>query len=337
MNNTGIDKRRQIIDVGPLSGLPDKHKILPDSPKCLHLYALLIVKTKQTIFKYMRTLAFLVFLVFIAYALAARWYYVCKVKNLCEDVPADVRLKTLQLTEGDTVLLEGFDQFAFDSASVAPRLNENNQLFLDTLAAYLQQYPDKNLTITSFYRVSESEIQPGFYENIGVARAAEIRKELMKRGIEEQRVSLDHGLSEDEALQEPLLFELYVTPEEFAKVQFSFTNMTFSDANFAFDSDEFRPGEPFLLYADSVKIYLDRNEEEKLTIIGHTDNIGQEQYNYNLGMRRAKSAREYFRELGVVADIEVDSKGETVPVAANDSAEGRQKNRRVNFVLEDGS
>lgn len=282
----------------------------------------------------MRTLAFLVFLVFIAYALSARWYYVCKVKNLCGDVPVDTRLKTLELKEGDTIILEGYDQFAFDSAAVAPRLNESNQLFLDTLAAYLQQFPDKKLTITAFYRISEADIQPGFFENIGVARAAEVRKELMKRGIEENRISLDHGLSEDDSLQEPLLFELYIIPEEFAKVQFSFTNMTFSDANFAFDSDEFRPDEPFLLYADSVKIHLEQQVDNNLTIIGHTDNIGQEKYNYNLGMRRARSAREYFKELGVVADIKIDSKGEKQPVTSNDTAEGRQKNRRVNFVLE---
>lgn len=283
----------------------------------------------------MRALAFLVFLVFIAYALAARWYYVCKIKNLCGDIPVDTRLQTLQLKEGDTIILEGYDQFAFDSAAVAPRLNENNELFLDTLATYLKQFPDKKLTITSFYRISEAEIQPGFFENIGVARAAEGRKELMKRGIDETRISLDHGLSEDETLQEPLLFELYIIPDEFAKVQFSFTNMTFSDANFAFDSDEFRPGEPFLLYADSVKIYLDQHTDKDLTIIGHTDNIGQERYNYNLGMRRAQSAREYFKELGVVANIKIDSKGEKLPVTSNDTAEGRQKNRRVNFVLAD--
>lgn len=282
----------------------------------------------------MRTLAFLVFLVFIAYALAARWYFVCKIKNLCGAVSTDIRLKTLELKEGDTLILSEYDQFAFDSAAVAPRLNENNELFLDTLAAYLKEFPTKKLTITAFYRISESDIQPGFFENIGVARAAEIRKELMKRGIDENRVSLDHGLSEDDALQEPLLFELYIIPEEFAKVQFSFKNMTFSDANFAFDSDEFRPGEPFLLYADSVKTYLGQNVDNHLTIIGHTDNIGQERYNYNLGMRRAKSAREYFKELGVTADIEIDSKGEKQPVTSNDSAEGRQKNRRVNFVLD---
>lgn len=288
----------------------------------------------------MRALPLLVFLLFCAYALVARWYFVCQMRLLCGERPAtvsDVRLKTLKLTEGDSlVILEGFDQFAFDSAAVGPRLNENNLVFLDTVAAYLKENPDKNLTVTAFFRSGEAQIQSGFYENIGVARAEEIRKLLTKRGLSEERISLDHGPSEDAELREPLLFETYLfaIPSEFEKVQFSFTNMTFSDANFAFDSDEFRPGTPFVLYADSVKTYLQLNPDKKLRIIGHTDSVGEDQYNHGLGLRRAKSAREYFKELGVVSTIDIESQGKKRPAASNATAEGRQKNRRVNFVIE---
>ena len=281
----------------------------------------------------MRTLAFIVFIIFCAFALFVRWYYVCQVKQLCSEEPQDLRLQTLVLTEGDTVLLRGFDQFAFDSAAVEPRLNANNESFLDTLAYLMKQNPEKNLTITAFTRVSESEIESGFFENIGVARASAVRSLLMQRGVDESRIFLDHGISEDESLQEPLLFEFFITPEEFEQVAFTFTNMTFSDANFKFDSDEFRPGDPFISYADSVKTYLELNDGKNLTIIGHTDNVGEDRYNEDLGMRRAKSAREYFKELGVVAEIEILSEGEKKPRATNQTKEGRQKNRRVNFVL----
>lgn len=78
-----------------------------------------------------------------------------------------------------------------------------------------------------------------------------------------------------------------------------------------------------------------------MTIIGHTDSIGSKEYNLDLGLRRAKNARQYFIDsLGVVAPIEVKSMGKSRPVAPNtlpdgsDNPEGRQKNRRVNFVLE---
>lgn len=292
----------------------------------------------------MRFLSLFVFLLFCVYALVARWYFVCQVRQLCggEEQVEDVRLKTLKLTEGDSVILKDYDQFAFDSASIQPRLNRNNEAFLDTVAAILRANPGRNMTITAFYRSGEKDIKPGFFENIGLARADQIRKLLMKRGVGQGRISLDHGLSEDETLKEPLLFDLYDPnniPSDFEKVVFTFRNMTFSDANFEYNSDVFKPGEPFKLYADSVKTYLGLNPEARLHIVGHTDSVGSDAYNLDLGLRRAKSARDYFQKLGVSAGATVESMGESRPVAPNsnpngaDNPEGRQKNRRVNFIL----
>jgi len=278
--------------------------------------------------------ALLVFMLFGIYVISARWYYVCQVKNLCGD---QARLHTLTLREGETVILGGYDHFAFDTGQVQPRLNDNNRIFLDSVAAYLQAHSDRNLTLTGFYRESEEGSEYGYYENLGTARAAAVRKELLKRGIPEERVTLDYGLSPGEGLAEPVWFEVYNPGDGgFEKVAFTFTNMTFSDAHFAFDSDIFRPGESFLLYADSVKFYLSLNPAKKLLIIGHTDWIGTQQYNTDLGQRRADNAARFFRELGVTADIETQSMGEKRPVTSNKTAAGRQKNRRVNFQIIDG-
>lgn len=260
---------------------------------------------------------------------------------MCDDssvVAEEIRPKTLQLIDDGKVVFEGFDQFAFPEKEVSPLLTDNNRLFLDTLAYFLNKYPAKNLTITSFYRSTERNIPYGYFENLGVARAAEIRKMLVDAGIEENRVTLDYGLSEDLFLKEPLVFEAYLLeqPDEFEKIQFTFKNMTFSDANFEFDSDVFNPGEPLKLYADSLKVYLDGNPSKTLTIIGHTDNIGDTKYNLDLGQRRANSAKSYFEQKYQIgpARILVESEGESKPVAPNDTHQNRQKNRRVNFVLQ---
>lgn len=291
----------------------------------------------------MRFLTFLLFLVFVAFAFWARWYFVCEVRGMCGE--QDVRLTTLQLLDTDsTAMLDNYDQFAFAPDSVQPRLNANNEAFLDTLATILLADTSRNLTITGFIRPDEANWRPerGFFENIGIARADAIRSLLMKRGVPEGRFSLDYKMSNDPDLLEPLTFHLFdpnAGPDAYDRTAFVFTNMTFSDANFAFNSAEFRPGPQAVLYADSVMTYLRLNDNKELTIIGHTDSKGTTEYNYDLGLRRAENAREYFRELGVTADIEVASKGETEPVAPNrengrDNPEGRQKNRRVNFVIE---
>ena len=288
----------------------------------------------------MRFLAFIVFLLFIAYTLFARWYFVCEIRNLCDEESIDLvdsRLKTLQLTEGDSsIIVSGYDQFVFDSAQILPQLNANNMQFLDTVAHFLKTESSKNLGITAFQRYSEEGQSSGMYEYLGLARANATRLLLEERGIQKERITMDYGLSEDEELKEPILFNMYISiPDEFEKLAFTFKNMTFSDANFAFDSDIFEPGEAFLAYADSVKTYLDLNPNSSLTIIGHTDNKGKEKYNLDLGKRRAKSEMAFFRDsLEVNSEILIDSEGEKRPVATNDTEEGQQKNRRVNFILQ---
>lgn len=284
--------------------------------------------------------ALLVFLLFIVYALFARWYYVCEVKNLCGSEAATTLIVTDE--EGNTIL-EGYEEFAFDTTMVAPNLSDDNRLFLDQLAAYLKANPELHLGITGFYRPSEKDMPSGMFENLGVARADRIRSLLLRRGIDEDRISLDYKQSNTELLEKPLRFQVYrpERPSEFDRTAFTFTNMTFSDANFEYNSADFNPGEQLQSYADSVETYLELNPASNLTIVGHTDSIGSDAYNDTLGMRRAQNAADYFRGLGIENEIATETMGKRRPVAPNskptgqDNPEGRQKNRRVNFVIEE--
>ena len=110
--------------------------------------------------------------------------------------------------------------------------------------------------------------------------------------------------------------------------------MTFSDANFEYDSDVFIPNKAFQLYADSLKTYFDLHSGKTLNIIGHTDAVGSDEYNDDLGLRRAQSVRKYLKNLNLNAEILTDSKGRRYPMATNNEDDGRRKNRRVNFVIE---
>lgn len=290
--------------------------------------------------------AFLVFLLFCAFALTSRWYYVCKIKNLCGETvieaPKDIRAATLDLRDGEEVIIKEQDQFRFDSAQVNPVLNANNRDFLERVADYFKQNKDKNLTITGFYRPNEAGIASGMYENLGVARANVIRTELEKRGIATERISLDFNQAINNELASPVTFSAFTpvteeeeSPDDYEKVAFTFKDMTFFDSNFEYNSAAFTPGEQFLLYADSVKTYLELNPDKLLIVTGHTDSIGGDPYNDNLGMLRAIAAKEYFSEMGIVTTIETQTKGRTKPMATNDTEEGRSKNRRVNFKIED--
>jgi outer membrane protein OmpA-like peptidoglycan-associated protein len=71
-----------------------------------------------------------------------------------------------------------------------------------------------------------------------------------------------------------------------------------------------------------------------VAIEGHTDSIGGDEYNQSLSEHRADSVRDYFVQQGIpAASIEARGFGKTSPIASNDTAEGRQQNRRVELVL----
>ncbi|MEM1121940.1 MAG: OmpA family protein [Bacteroidota bacterium] len=275
------------------------------------------------------------------FILPARYLYVCEIMNNCESVERNnVRPSTLSLMDGDSARLQGYDHFAFDVGSISPNLTDNNEAFLDKLAAYLKANPEKNLTITGLIRQSEQGKSFGMYENLGVARANIIRDFLVQRGIDVNRISLDHDVVAGEDLSEPLKFSVFEPrPDEYSedgdlvKTQFRFDNMTFSDANFEFNSDVFKPGAAFNIWADSVLTYFELNPSQSLTIVGHTDNIGTIPYNQDLGLRRAQSAKAFFEKEGLEVTIKTATRGEKSPVASNMYAPGRQKNRRVNFII----
>jgi outer membrane protein OmpA-like peptidoglycan-associated protein len=72
----------------------------------------------------------------------------------------------------------------------------------------------------------------------------------------------------------------------------------------------------------------------KIQVEGHTDSVGSDEYNMKLSQQRADSVRDYLVAQGVPAGM-VTAKGfgESQPVASNDTAAGRQQNRRVELVV----
>jgi len=72
----------------------------------------------------------------------------------------------------------------------------------------------------------------------------------------------------------------------------------------------------------------------RLSVEGHTDSVGTDDYNQQLSERRAEAVREYLIQQGISSDsVTASGFGKTAPVASNDTPEGRQQNRRVELVL----
>ena len=84
-----------------------------------------------------------------------------------------------------------------------------------------------------------------------------------------------------------------------------------------------------------VADYMKRHSEVDAVIEGHTDSRGSDAYNQSLSQRRADSVRQYLIDkLGVSASrLTAKGYGESKPLADNNTAEGRQRNRRVIAVF----
>ena len=100
--------------------------------------------------------------------------------------------------------------------------------------------------------------------------------------------------------------------------------------NFDFDKSVVKP--QYFELLRNVKDYAEQNNL-RLTIIGHTDSKGSDEYNMALGMRRAVAVRDKLLEFGLdpARILGVESRGESEPIAPNDTEQGRFENRRIEF------
>jgi outer membrane protein OmpA-like peptidoglycan-associated protein len=82
---------------------------------------------------------------------------------------------------------------------------------------------------------------------------------------------------------------------------------------------------------------LKTNADMKIEVIGHTDSQGNKASNQKLSENRAKSVLNYLVENGISSSrITSKGKGSTAPTESNDTEQGRQVNRRVDFKIKSG-
>jgi outer membrane protein OmpA-like peptidoglycan-associated protein len=108
------------------------------------------------------------------------------------------------------------------------------------------------------------------------------------------------------------------------------TTLSDDSVKFSFDADKVPEGAQAILNDLATKVKsLDKTVY--LEIEGHTDNIGSEDYNERLAAMRAEAVRDYLAENAGIPlhAMNIISYGESKPVAANTTSEGRAKNRRV--------
>ncbi|HQC59137.1 MAG TPA: OmpA family protein [Bacteroidales bacterium] len=101
---------------------------------------------------------------------------------------------------------------------------------------------------------------------------------------------------------------------------------------FAFNSADILSSSQKVL--DEFIVFLNDHPTMTISIEGHTDNVGSDEFNLILSENRAKAVYNYLVNNGIDADrLQYKGFGETAPIATNETEEGRAMNRRTEFVI----
>lgn len=183
------------------------------------------------------------------------------------------------------------------------------------------------LQISGYYRANEPN-----GEALALARATAIR-DMLAPEFPANRVKLstklvDDGLADGTAPKESAEFnwlKMVLKNEDSAIIE--------SDQDvillFPYNSTE-KESDPKV--DDYLKQLCEKHRDSKVnfSVVGHTDDVGSAESNLKFGAARAQSVEKILRKNGIAANrISTNSKGESEPVAPNDTETGRHQNRRV--------
>lgn len=128
---------------------------------------------------------------------------------------------------------------------------------------------------------------------------------------------------------------IYESNPVVGEVKFDIDTITI-DHDFLFEIGRKDLKEGSSLYLDRIGQVVLSYPQVKISIVGHTDDLGRPEKNLKLSWLRAESVKKYlmanFEHTGAIYSTK--GVGETVPIANNDLAEGRAKNRRVEILIE---
>ena len=171
-------------------------------------------------------------------------------------------------------------------------------------------------TVSCAKKPVATSVQPS-QEELAASKAAYAKKVKMEE-MERQK-----AIEEEKLRQEEVERDRLAAIEEFIN----------NDIHFAFDCSALNSASQSVLKQKAV--WLDANADASVTIEGHCDERGTNEYNLALADRRAQSAKAFLIELGVEKSrINTISYGEERPIDDGHNEQAWTKNRRAHFIIE---
>lgn len=267
------------------------------------------------------------------------WWYVCPHKQVCpfgqttepsatvadsdsgpkEEASVDI-LESTEVKSTDERLLFNWSA---PEAVTGSEFESYRDSILNTLG------PTDLLEITGLY--SGGETNNTTFENLGLARANQIRA--LFPNLPDNRIQLRSSLIDAPDS------ELMDSPFRSASFRKVINNTSVREIEgrmvirFPHASDDMLENEALNEYLDELVAHLKTNDD-RVRLVGHTDSSASAPHNLRLGQKRADAIKDLLINKGIPANrIIAQTRGEEVPIASNDTEQGRQENRRVELTI----
>ena len=234
---------------------------------------------------------------------------------------------------------ENFNFNVASGAFITPvSLNINKGI--DGLKSFLTENTGKSINITGLYKSDEDNNTA--WPNLGLARANSVKNYLVGLGIPAAQTNTFGKLMDDMVPSENILL---------GPVTYAFADRSENAEDELKALYDRIKANPLVLYFNTgeaainlsaeqrqkiadIARYLDKVGDASCSIVGHTDNTGSRDTNVRLGQERADFAKAYLIRNGIQeGKIATSSEGPDIPIASNDTEEGRSKNRRTVVTL----
>lgn len=253
-----------------------------------------------------------------------------------------IALAPWRFGDGDNVSVESEEYIQFHRDSSEHLVVKESSLVDELLKTvnYLNQNPDRNMTIIGYYK--EDEKNTSIFPNLGLARADNVKEYLKTMGASSKQLNTSAELMEENWFEKDILKK---------GIDIQFSEVVDNSAKLREIRDRIKVN-PITLYfetnAKSIDLsekqrqnfadliyYLDNVDKSKLIISGHTDNVGKEDQNKSLSRKRARFVKRYLKEKGGISEDRSSTRGygDDRPIAPNINEEGRAQNRRVEVTL----
>ncbi len=245
-------------------------------------------------------------------------------------------LAKLSIFDENSLLLYELDSLLIRKNTDTVYFQGSVEAYFKPLLNHLSENKESGINITTDYSANENFMTP----NIGIQRGQFIKSELVKLGVNNQKISIESDIKDIEFSKKGF---------SYGGIRAQYFRLSENDLE-AIENNKIRnfniyPRFSFSRiiannelkdFAKELKNILAENDSYKVKIIGHTDNIGSKVDNYQLGLKYAQQARWY-----LINNEGIDpkklialSEGEEKPIDDNNTALGRKNNLRIEFVIE---